>query len=153
MQTKHTPSILRTAETQTHRASSAARSPNDRQSPDTSSIDMAAVIGWILQGGVILSSAIILLGVIMIPLRGGGLSGQIIQVFPHTLDQVWAGLLVFQPQAIIALGLVLLIATPVIRVAASVIAFALEHDRRYVIITFAVLVILIASFVLGKGGA
>jgi uncharacterized membrane protein len=58
-----------------------------------------------------------------------------------------------QPQAVITLGLLLLIATPVLRVAVSVVAFALEHDRRYVIITLIVMTILIISFTLGRGGA
>ncbi|MGH2509954.1 MAG: DUF1634 domain-containing protein [Ktedonobacteraceae bacterium] len=51
----------------------------------------------------------------------------------------------------IALGLLLLLATPVIRVAASIVAFGLEHDRRYVIITTIVLAILCLSFLIGKG--
>ena len=51
------------------------------------------------------------------------------------------------------LGLMLLVATPVLRVAVSVIAFGLERDMRYVIITLIVLAILITSFLLGRGGA
>lgn len=46
-------------------------------------------------------------------------------------------------------GLLLLIATPVIRVAASVVAYAFERDRLYVAITAAVLLLLFASFALG----
>jgi uncharacterized membrane protein len=48
-------------------------------------------------------------------------------------------------RAIIQLGLLLLIATPVIRVAFSMIAFALEKDRLYVVLTFVVLAILVLS--------
>jgi uncharacterized membrane protein len=76
-----------------------------------------------------------------------------VETFPHTPIEVWTGLLALQPQAIIVLGLMLLIATPVLRVAVSVIAFGLEHDMRYVIITLIVLAILITSFLLGRGGA
>ena len=47
-------------------------------------------------------------------------------------------------------GLMLLIATPVARVAVSILGFVYEHDRRYVIITSIVLALLILSFVLGK---
>ena len=55
------------------------------------------------------------------------------------------------PQSIIALGLLLLIATPILRVAVSIIAFALERDYRFVVITAIVLVILILSnFLLGN---
>lgn len=52
-------------------------------------------------------------------------------------------------QAIIVAGLLLLIATPVIRVAISVVAFALEKDWTYVAITGTVLILLILSFVMG----
>ena len=110
-------------------------------------------ISWILQGGVIASSALIVIGLCLLPTRPGGLEVQRVLSFPRTLADIWAGLLILRPQAIIVLGLLLLIATPVIRVAVSVIAFALERDRLYVAITLAVLTILILSFLLGKGGA
>src|SRR2546425_7235129 len=82
----------------------------------------AKIIGWILQGGVILSASIILIGFILLPLRPGGLSVHRFLTFPQTLSQVWAGLLVLRPQAIIALGLLLLIATPIMRVVVSIVA-------------------------------
>lgn len=116
-------------------------------------VAMTSVIGGILQGGVLVSAVVIIIGIILIPFRPGGLSPQRIATFPHTLGEIGAGLLSLHPQAIITLGLLLLIATPVLRVAVSVIAFELEHDRKYVIITLIVLAILITSFVLGKGGA
>jgi uncharacterized membrane protein len=47
--------------------------------------------------------------------------------------------------AISQLGLLVLLATPVARVAASVIGFALERDRLYAAITLAVLLILLTS--------
>src|SRR6266581_3721163 len=105
----------------------------------------AKIIGWILQGGVILSASIILIGFILLPLRPGGLSVHRFLTFPQTLSQVWAGLLVLHPQAIIALGLLLLIATPIMRVVVSIVAFALEGDRRFVVITMFVLAILLLS--------
>lgn len=109
------------------------------------------IIGWILQAGVILSAAVIALGLLLLPTRPGGLSGQRLLNFPDTLAQVAAGLLILRPQAIIALGLLLLIATPVLRVAVSIIVFAFERDRTYVIITCIVLAILLFSiFFLGN---
>jgi uncharacterized membrane protein len=114
---------------------------------------MAAIIGWILQGGVIVSAAVILFGILLLPFRPGGLTPQRLETFPHSLGAVWTGLTGLHPQAFITLGLLLLIATPVMRVAVSVVAFAIERDRLYVVITLIVLAILITSFVLGKGGA
>jgi uncharacterized membrane protein len=56
----------------------------------------------------------------------------------------------FHPRGIIQLGLLLLIATPVARVAFSVLAFAWQRDRTYVIVTLIVLVILLYSLT-GRG--
>jgi len=53
-----------------------------------------------------------------------------------------------EPLAIAQLGLLTLLATPVVRVAASVVAFALEGDRLYAAITATVLAILLASLFL-----
>jgi uncharacterized membrane protein len=116
-------------------------------------IDISMVIVWVLQGGIVISSTIILLGMVLLMLRQGGLATIQLQSFPATPDQIWAGLLAFQPLAIIVLGLLILMVTPVIRVAISVFAFGLEHDRAYVSITLVVLAILCIGFLLGKGGA
>jgi uncharacterized membrane protein len=70
--------------------------------------------------------------------------------FPHSLADVVHGVAEFRGQAIVIVGLLLLISTPVMRVAFSIFAFVYERDRRYVIITSIVLALLILSFVLGK---
>jgi uncharacterized membrane protein len=57
-----------------------------------------------------------------------------------------------QGRAIVTLGLLLLVATPVLRVAVSVIAFVYQRDRTFVVITSVVLLLLITSFMLGKAG-
>ncbi|SRR5579885_538552 len=114
---------------------------------------MTTIIAWALQGGVAISSLILVIGWLLLLLNPHLLSAHNLQTFPHTFAQIWTGLLALQPQAIIVLGLLLLIATPVIRVAVSLLAFALEHDWLYVVITFFVLSILIIGFLIGKGGA
>ncbi len=53
----------------------------------------------------------------------------------------------------VSLGLAALILTPVTRVAISLIAFAVQRDRTFVVITGVVLAILVTSFWLGGGGA
>jgi uncharacterized membrane protein YfcA/uncharacterized membrane protein len=113
-------------------------------------ISAPLIIGWILQGGVALSAFVIVLGLLLLPTRPGGLSTQRLLSFPETFVQIGQELLIFRPQAIIALGLLLLIATPVVRVAASLVTFAFERDRVYATITFSVLAILLFSiFFLG----
>ncbi len=124
----------------------------ENQAPSKHKKDYSAVIGWILRGGATLSAAIVLIGMLLLLLHPGDLSGTSLQVFPHTVDQVWTGLLALQPQSVITAGLMLLLATPVMTVTAAAVAFALERDRRYVVIALVVLAILITSFLIGKGG-
>ncbi|HEY4036545.1 MAG TPA: TSUP family transporter [Ktedonobacteraceae bacterium] len=119
--------------------------PNNHKPPT-----MTDFIGWILQGGVLLSTAVIVLGLFLAVVSPGGFSLQRAFLFPQTLSQIGAGLLAWQPQAVIMLGLLLLIATPVIRVAASMVAFAFERDRKYVIITLIVLAILLLSLIFSQ---
>ena len=54
--------------------------------------------------------------------------------------------------AIVQLGLLLLIATPVARVAFSLVAFLLQRDRIYVIVTSIVLALLLFSLTGGAAG-
>jgi uncharacterized membrane protein len=70
--------------------------------------------------------------------------------FPHTMRNVFRGLLAFQGQSIVMLGLVVLIATPVVRVGVSIAAFLYQRDRVFVVITTVVFLLLITSFFLGK---
>ena len=53
--------------------------------------------------------------------------------------------LAFRGRGLIQFGLLLLIATPVARVAFSVAAFAIQRDRLYVVVTLIVLAILTYS--------
>ena len=70
--------------------------------------------------------------------------------FPHTVREVVSAALHGRGQGIVMLGLFLLIATPVVRVAVSVLAFIYERDRIFVAITTVVLLLLLLSFFLGK---
>lgn len=70
--------------------------------------------------------------------------------FPCTLSDVFAGVAAFRGQAIIALGLLVLILTPIMRVAISIAVFLEERDWLFAAITAAVLAVLLFSFWLGK---
>jgi len=124
--------------------------PPPSQSPSEQLVAKAVdatynVIGWVLLGGVFLSATVILIGLILEALQSNKFAPEKLQQFPQTFAQVWSGLLVLQPQAVITLGLLLLIATPVVRVAVSVAAFVVERDRRFIVITLLVLLILLFS--------
>ena len=102
------------------------------------------VISGVLRGGVLLSVAVILAGVCYYyALR---LLGQVPPAtFPDSLAEVCSGLKAAEPMAVITAGLLVLLATPVLRVVVSIVAFAIEKDRTYVIITSIVLAILLFS--------
>jgi uncharacterized membrane protein len=68
----------------------------------------------------------------------------------HTLAGLIEGLKHFRGEAVIMTGLLLLIATPVMRVAVSIVAFLIERDWIFVIVTSFVLAMLLLSFFLGK---
>jgi uncharacterized membrane protein len=70
--------------------------------------------------------------------------------FPHSLGDVIQGILLWRGQAIVTAGLLLLIATPVMRVAVSIFAFVYQEDRTFTYITALVLFLLLLSFFLGK---
>src|SRR5215813_3072650 len=84
------------------------------------------IISYILRGGVLLSGGIILLGIVLYFFRFGGTIATPAtlkaMVFPHTPGDVFAGLAHGDPEAVIMLGLMVLIATPVSRIAVSIIA-------------------------------
>lgn len=108
------------------------------------------IIGNLLRAGVLLSAAVVALGGIIFLVRHGGEIPQLhtFRSEPAHLCSVTGVVLnAFTPYGrnIIQFGLILLIATPVVRVAFSIIAFALERDRMYVFFTLIVLSILIFS--------
>jgi uncharacterized membrane protein len=69
--------------------------------------------------------------------------------FPHTLRDVIEGIRWLRGQAIVTAGLLLLILTPVVRVAVSIFAFIYQVDRVFTVITAVVLFLLLLSFFLG----
>jgi uncharacterized membrane protein len=82
-----------------------------------------------------------------------GWTGSLVGAGPVTHDvgdfsQTLAGVLDLRPFAIAQLGLLVLLATPVLRVATSVIAFAIEGDRLYALISGLVLAVLLTSIFL-----
>jgi uncharacterized membrane protein len=105
-------------------------------------------IGRLLQAGVLLSACVLLAGGALF-LRQYGHAAPNYHVFLgepaelRGLVPAVRGTLAFQSRAVIQLGLLLLIATPVARVAFSIFAFLEQHDRVYVVVTMIVLGFLI----------
>jgi uncharacterized membrane protein len=112
------------------------------------------VVGNLLRGGVTLASVVVLAGGILYLIRYGATQPDF-RVFhgePADLRSV-SGIvkdaLELRSRGVIQLGLLLLIATPVARVAFSVLAFILQRDRLYVVVTLIVLGVLLYSLVGG----
>ena len=108
------------------------------------------ILGNLLRAGVLLSALVVLIGGV-IYLRRHGHSPMDFRVFrgePADLRDVRGIIrdtLALQGRGIIQFGLLLLIATPVARVAFSIFAFAKERDRTYVMFTVIVFSILLYS--------
>ena len=108
-------------------------------------------IGKILRVGVFVSTTVIIIGILMFLLSGH--SGYAEGVWPYKFNEILSGLVEFKALAWLMTGLFLLILTPVLRVVASIVAFAKEGDKLYVAITTLVLIILIVAMFVGHGGA
>lgn len=120
-----------------------------------------AAIGAVLRVGVAVSLAFIAAGTVLSFAQRGGYGAGGAELarligrggsFPRTGSWLLSGLLRLDGQAVIVAGLLLLIATPLMRVAVSVVAFGMERDRAYVAISATVLILLLLSFAIGSAG-
>jgi uncharacterized membrane protein len=108
------------------------------------------ILGNLLRAGVILAAAVVLAGGTLYLIRHGR-EPQGLHVFQgepaalRSLEGIVSSALRLRARAIIQLGMLVLIATPVVRVALSVIAFLLERDWTYVVLTWVVLAVLLYS--------
>ena len=108
------------------------------------------IIGTLLRTGVILAATVVLFGGVLYLTRHGHEipSYTTFHGEPESLKNpvdIFHGVTGMSARAIIQLGLLLLIATPVARVAFSAVAFAMERDGMYVVVTLIVLAILLYS--------
>jgi uncharacterized membrane protein len=122
---------------------------------------MDVLISGLLRAGVLTSMALIFGGLALMFLHHPSYlhSAEALRrltspgaAFPKSLAEVADGLRDRHGQSVVALGLLVLILTPILRVALSIVLFALERDRAFVVITIAVLTILLGSLFLGKIG-
>lgn len=128
--------------------------PEDTEVP---SFELA--ISVVLRGGVVTSLILILLGTVLTYINhpsflssGQDLAGLLSPKagsFPNTVGRVLFGISAFQGRAVTTLGLLTIIATPVIRVAFSLLMFVYLRDRIFSLLTAIVLSILLLSFLLG----
>ena len=119
--------------------------------------DIQALIGQVLRVGMISSISIVFIGGIFYLYRHGQTVADYsifkgIPAFVQHADGILNGILNFKGQAIIQAGIILLIATPVLRVMFSAIGFVLEKDYMYLGISILVLFIIFMSMLNGHAG-
>lgn len=105
-------------------------------------------VGNLLRIGVLLAAAVTLVGGTLYLLQSAWTTHSY-RVFQgvtdglNSISGILRGVGIFDSRAIIQLGIVLLIATPVARVALSLLGFFRQRDRTYMVITTIVLIILL----------
>jgi uncharacterized membrane protein len=109
-----------------------------------------AIMGRLLQTGVILAASIVFLGGIVYLSRHSEptINYLVFQGEPaqyRTLSGIFHDALTLHGRGLIQLGILILIATPIARVIYSVLAFSLERDWKYVAFTLVVLSLLLYS--------
>ena len=125
-----------------------------RQRPDQR---MDQIMGDLLRAGVVLAAAIVLAGGAVYLMRHPGpvLDYRVFHSEPvelRTISGIFHEALAFHGRGLIQLGLLVLIATPVARVAFSFLAFLYERDWTYVFVTVLVLGLLVYSLFGGNTG-
>ncbi len=122
---------------------------NEVRSPWTEE-RLEAMVSFVLRLGVNLAAGIVILGAIVFLYRHG-------HELPHyavfrgeptdlrTIGGIFGDAAALRGRGLIQLGLLVLVATPVARVALSLVVFAVQRDRVYVAVTLAVLVLLLLS--------
>jgi uncharacterized membrane protein len=131
-----------------------AMSETDMRRPDER---MDQIMGDLLRAGVALAAAIVLAGggVYLMRHPFPALDYRVFQGEPvelRTISGIFHEALAFQGRGLIQLGLLVLIATPVARVAFSFFAFLYERDWTYVCVTVLVLGLLVYSLFGGHAG-
>ena len=127
--------------------------PNERQAWNDKKVEL--VVGQLLRAGVILAAVVVLIGGVEYLVKYGKTAPDY-KTF-HGVPAEFrspSGIVIaavnLRPQGIVALGLLLLIATPVARVVFTIFAFFMERDYTYVGVTTLVLAVLLFSLFFGS---
>ena len=114
--------------------------------------NMEVIMGNLLRAGVLLSALVVAVGGIIFLLKHGRQTQhyRFFESEPKQLRNVkdiWSAAIKGRGQALIQLGLIILIATPVARIIFSIIGYFLERDYLYMVITLIVLGVIFFSLI------
>lgn len=113
-------------------------------------------VGLWLKVGVLLAAAVVLTGGIAYLVVSGGAPFTLHAFMGEpaefrSLGGIASGVAAFDSRAVIQFGVVLLIGTPIVRVALTLVGFVRQRDRQYVGLTAVVLGLLLFSLLHGTG--
>lgn len=123
---------------------------NTNENKKMTDYDVEQLIGQVLRYGVLISGVVAIIGGILYLYQNG--SG-----LPHyttfngepagytSLTGIFKGLMNGSATEIIQLGVVVMIATPILRIIFSLVSFIVERDKLYIVITLIVLAIITFS--------
>jgi uncharacterized membrane protein len=110
-------------------------------------LEIFNVSAWVLRGGVVASVAVMALGLVLAFVRNPPTVARMETVrFDSDFLAIFSRAARLDGQALIELGIFMLVLTPILRVASSMVIFIVhERDWLYAAITFAVLALTLAS--------
>ncbi len=136
-----------------------ALTPEEAAAMDEKIRKVELAISLVLRIGVVVSVAVVATGLGLmfahhaayVPIRGHFSYHQLTSrttPFPHTFSALGHSIARGNGRGIVVLGILILILTPILRVAVGVLSFIYEKDPPMTIVTLYVLVVLIGSFFL-----
>jgi uncharacterized membrane protein len=107
-------------------------------------------IVFVLKWGSVLATVCMLAGVVGVVAIHGGRSLEVSP--PVSLSTLLSQLAQGSPYAVIQVGVLLLLLTPVLRLMTAVGSFWMKRERRYALVSFTVLLIIAFSLLLSRSG-
>lgn len=124
-----------------------------KQDAPPAELNVYADVYKVLLGGMIVSTALFVVAIVRALARP-----EFVPLTPEwiKLHYHWAaigqGIRSFDPTVIMLIATVILILTPIARVVVSIYAFAMDGDRKFVMVTLMVLAVIVVTVVLGLFG-
>ena len=116
-------------------------------------LNVYADVYKVLLAGMILSTALFVIGIVR-----ALLAPQFVPLTPEWIKEhyhwrsIVAGVHSMDPTTIMLIATALLILTPIVRVIVSIYSFAVDRDRKYVVVTLIVLLVIVVTVILGIFG-
>ncbi|MEM3670446.1 MAG: DUF1634 domain-containing protein [Thermoprotei archaeon] len=107
-------------------------------------MNLERIISLTLRVGVILSSVLVVSGLTLFYIEGGNSH---VNTSMYSLVQLFEGLTSAQPVSLILVGVIVLVATPTLRVLELVLNYVWEKDRLYVLLSGLVLALMLTGII------